>query len=366
MFAAGDFDLLRPWARMYLDMLPLQKHRTRTWYGHGGAHFPETIMFWGAEVSAHYGWTPFEQRKHPEAECSYVTYYWTCGIELTLMLWTHFTYTADETIARDSLIPIADAVTEFFDVHYPRGADGKIRFEPAQALETWQDATNPTPEIAGLRYVLPKLLELSASLTTDAMRSRWRRMMDELPPLPAGEKAGRRVILPAERFDKLKNRENPELYVVFPFRLFGVGKPQLDLARDTFAARLHKSHDCWSQDDVQAALLGLSETAKEFVTKRASPASSSESRFPAFWNQFHDERPDMDHGGVLQLALQFMLMQCEGREIWLLPAWPGEWDADFRLHAPLSTMVEGKVRGGKIVDLKVAPEHRRADVILPS
>jgi hypothetical protein len=36
------------------------------------AHFPETITFWGAEVSAHYGWTPFEARARPEAECSYV------------------------------------------------------------------------------------------------------------------------------------------------------------------------------------------------------------------------------------------------------------------------------------------------------
>ena len=67
-------------------MLPLQKHRTRTYFDHGGAHYPETIMFWGAEVSAHYGWTPFEQRKRPEAECSYVTYYWTGGLELSLIL----------------------------------------------------------------------------------------------------------------------------------------------------------------------------------------------------------------------------------------------------------------------------------------
>jgi hypothetical protein len=364
MLAAGDFDLMMPWARMYLDMLPLQRHRTRTHFDHSGAHYPETITFWGAEVSAHYGWTPFEQRTHPEAECSYVTYYWTCGIELTLMLWTYYTYTLDEVFAREFLLPIADAVTEFFDLHYPRDARGTIRFEPAQALETWQDATNPTPEIAGLRYVLPKLLELPAHLPIEPLRSRWRRMLDELPPIPTGQKDGRAAILPAERFDKLKNTENPELYAVFPFRLFGVGKPGLDRARDTFAARLHRSHDCWSQDDVQMALLGLTGQAKEFVTARAGPASHSDSRFPAFWNQFHDERPDMDHGGVLQLALQFMLMQCEGRQIRLLPAWPGDWDADFKLHAPYQTVVQGKVRGGRIVDLLITPESRRADIVL--
>ena len=364
MIACGDWDLIHPWLRMYLDMLPLQRHRTQKYFGHGGAHYPETIQFWGAEVSAHYGWTPFEQRSTPEAECAYVRYYWSCGIELSLILWTRYVHTQEKNFARTFLIPIADAITEFYDLHYPRDERGKIRFEPAQALETWHEASNPLPEIAGLRYLLPKLLELPENLTTETMRSRWRRMIDELPPIPIGEKDGRRVILPADRVDKKKNTENPELYGVFPYRLFGVGKPDLDLARDTFAARLHREHDCWSQDEIQMALLGLADQAKDYLVQRASDASHSDSRFPAFWNAFHDWIPDMDHGGVLQLALQFMLMQCEGREIRLLPAWPKEWDASFKLHAPYQTIVEGAVKGGKLVNLRVTPESRRADVVV--
>jgi alpha-L-fucosidase 2 len=364
MRAAGDFDLMQPFFRMYREMLPLQKHRTKTYYGHGGAHYPETITFWGAEVSAHYGWTPFEQRKQPEAECSYVTYYWTCGIELSLMACEYFAMTLDEEFARETLLPIADAVMEFFDLHYPRDASGKIRIEPSQAMETWHIAGNPLPDIAGLRYTLPKLLELPENLTTEVQRGRWTRMLGELPPLPIGEKDGATVLLPAEKFDKKKNTENPELYAVFPFRIFGVGKPDLDLARRTFAARLHQSHDCWSQDDIQMAMLGLAEQAKDFVSRRASPASHSDSRFPAFWNAFHDWIPDMDHGGVLQMALQSMLMQCEGSEIRLLPAWPREWDSEFKLHAPQQTIVEGKVRGGKIVDLTVTPKERRRDIVV--
>ncbi len=189
-------------------------------------------------------------------------------------------------------------------------------------------------------------------------------MLNELPDLPIGEKNGDAVLLPAEKFDKKKNTENPEMYAVFPFRIFGVGKPNLELARRTFANRLHISHDCWSQDDIQMAMLGLTEQAKDFVSRRASPASSSDSRFPGFWNSFKDWSPDMDHGGVLQMALQSMLMQWEGREIRLLPAWPREWEADFKLHAPAKTIVEGKVRAGKVIDLQVTPESRRRDVVM--
>ena len=55
-------------------------------------------------------------------------------------------------------------------------------------------------------------------------------------------------------------------------------------------------------------------------------------------------------------------MQCDGKEIILLPAWPREWDADFELHAPGRTKVRGRVRNGEIVDLEVTPAERRADV----
>src|SRR5207248_2581629 len=40
MLAAGDFDLMWPWLKMYLDQLPLQRHRTRTYFNHCGAHYP--------------------------------------------------------------------------------------------------------------------------------------------------------------------------------------------------------------------------------------------------------------------------------------------------------------------------------------
>lgn len=64
------------------------------------------------------------------------------------------------------------------------------------------------------------------------------------------------------------------------------------------------------------------------------------------------------------IGLQEMLMQTSENEIRLLPAWPEDWDVDFRLHAPENTIVEGSVRNGEIQDLNVTPEQRLADVII--
>lgn len=81
-----------------------------------------------------------------------------------------------------------------------------------------------------------------------------------------------------------------------------------------------------------------------------------------FYGPYCDWTPDQDHISVIQNALQLMLMQCEGNEILLLPAWPPKWDVDFKLHAPKNTTVECEVKDGSVVKLVVTPASRREDV----
>jgi alpha-L-fucosidase 2 len=57
-----------------------------------------------------------------------------------------------------------------------------------------------------------------------------------------------------------------------------------------------------------------------------------------------------------------MLMQTDGRKILLLPAWPKEWEVDFKLHAPYRTVVSGHVKQGKFTKLSVEPAARRKDI----
>jgi hypothetical protein len=87
------------------------------------------------------------------------------------------------------------------------------------------------------------------------------------------------------------------------------------------------------------------------------------SRFPAFWGPGHDYMPDQCHGGVSMMTLQTMLLQVDGKKLFLFPAWPKDWDVDFKLHAPYKTTIEGKLKGGKLISLKVLPENRKQDII---
>ena len=63
------------------------------------------------------------------------------------------------------------------------------------------------------------------------------------------------------------------------------------------------------------------------------------------------------------IGLQEMLMQTIGDQIVLFPAWPIDWDVDFKLHAPQQTTVECVLKDGVLTKLSVNPQSRRSDVV---
>ncbi len=185
--------------------------------------------------------------------------------------------------------------------------------------------------------------------------------MNELPEIPAETVDGEKILAPAESYSGSQNFENPELYAVFPYRIYGVGKPELGMACRTFEHRIHKNKNCWAQDGTQAAFLGLTEFAADDVISRVADKHAA-SRFPAFWGPNSDWIPDQDHGGNMLMTLQAMLMHVEGDEILLFPSWPKEWDVKFKLHAPHDTIIEGSLRGNKVISLNIEPAGREKDI----
>lgn len=381
MLPAGDLDLMAPFFRLYRDALPLAEARTRAYYGHGGAFFPETMTFWGTFLNENYGYersgTPVSSsdvvaavrgiKSQPplvpgDVSNSYIRRYWQGGLELVAMMLDYHAQVQDDAFWCETLLPLARAILAFYREHHPRrDAAGKMVLCPAQSLETWHDAANPLPDIAGLHWVTSALLALPGLSAAD--RTAWTELRDLLPPLPTRTEFWnkKKYLIPAERYDVLANSENPELYAVFPYRHYGTSRPELEVGRETYARRLHPGHACWRQDGIQAALLGLTDEAKQDVVQRFA-ASHSNFRFPAFFGPNYDWLPDFDHGGAAMTALQRMLLQTDGQKILLLPAWPCDWDVSFKLHAPQQTTVECVFQGGEIRSLVVTPEARRADV----
>lgn len=362
MPAAGDIDLMQPFFKMYSDLLPLGRYRTKLYFGHEGAYFPECINFWGIVFPGTWGDKYLADMPDRIQASGYHKYEFVGGLEMASMMFDTWLYTQDNTFLREKVLPFAEAMLTFFDKHYGLDEKGRLKLQPSQALETWWDCTNAMPEVAGLHYLTRQLKTLPAGLMTAEQMRLVDHLAAILPPIPTREVEGKKMLAPAERFDKKQNVENPELYAVYPFRLYGIGKPDIDYAVRALDARTDRGHFGWRQDDIFMALLGLTNQVRSGLVERASKWDKNR-RFPAFWGPNYDWTPDQDHGGVLTKTLQIMLVQCDDKKIRLLPAWPADWDVTFKLQAPYNTTLEGTAKQGKIERLDVSPKSRSADIV---
>lgn len=226
-------------------------------------------------------------------------------------------------------------------------------------------AYNSTSTIAGLKTVLTRMLELPDKYLSAGQRKHWEAMLKTIPPIAFREKDGHKTISPAWTWARINNQEIPQLYPVYPWGIYGIGKPDLEVAINTWKygtdIPIQKNHISWHQDAIFCARLGLTDEAAAITIKKLQ---DSERRYPTFWGPGHDWVPDHNWGGSGMIGLQEMLMQTDDKKIYLFPAWPKNWDVSFKLHAPYQTTVEGVLKEGKVVSLKVTPDSRRSDVEL--
>ncbi len=362
MPASGDYEMMQPLFKMYFAELPLAKYRTKMAFEHAGAYFPECTYFWGTVFTESWGDKSINEMTDRIQASGYHKYEWVCGPELASMMYDYYLYTQDKKFAKETFLPLVEQVMLFFEQHYKTDETGHLRFEPSQALETWWKCTNALPEVAGMHYLVSKIKGMPQDLLSMSIRNLIDKMEKILPPVPSRKFENKEMLAPAQKFDLHNNVENPELYAIFPFKLYGVGKPDIDLAINAFNYRNPKGYFGWRQDDIFAALLGLTKDAKAGIVERAKIWDKAQ-RFPAFWGPNYDWTPDQDHGGVLLKTIQVMLLQCDDSKIRLLPAWPKEWDVDFKLMTPYNTTVECSYKSGKIEKLIVTPASRKKDIV---
>lgn len=343
LVVSGDFDLLKPWFDMYMDMMPLQMDVTQKYYGHGGAFFPETLNFFGMFIQDDWGW---DNKDGKASQTRWIRYHYSGALEMLALMLEYYDYTEDEAFARDYVVPFATQTIRFFKEHWPM-IDRKFSFIPANSLEQFWDCLNPVDYIAGLKYTLSGLAGLPEGLVCDELKAEWKACADAVPDIPVSD--GK--ILPAYEYGTGRNFENPELYTVFPFRLYGLGLPDIEVAQKTYEARVFDAPTCWSQDAIQAALLGNAEDARKYLMRKVN-AVDKEIRFPAFWRPGSDYTPDLDNGGVIALTMQYMLLNCVNGQEMILPALPEGWSADFKLRTPDGKSVRVVSDGPDIVRIE--------------
>lgn len=371
MLRSGDFALMRPQFLFYLRSLKTAELRTKVYWGHAGASFTEQIENFGLPDCSEYGWD-MPTGHDPGVEYNaWLEYEWDTVLEFCQMILETERYAGEDI---HLYLPLIKSCLRFFSEHYQylaniRGrktldGNGHLVLYPGSAGETYKMAYNSSSTIAALRTVATRLLELPAGYLDNTDRKEWSTFLDRLPPLSFGTFDGHPTIAPASHWERVNNKESMQLYPVWPWGLYGIGKPGLDTALNTWKYDTNvvkfRSYIGWKQDNIFAARLGLTEAAADLTIRKLQ---DSQRRFPAFWGPGFDWTPDHNWGGSGMIGLQEMLLQTDGKIIRLFPAWPKDWDVHFKLSAPYNTTVEAILRQGKVEQLTVTPEERRKDVI---
>lgn len=353
LLKSGDFDLLRPQLDFYLNIYKNAEERSRLYWGHEGACLTEQIENYGLPCYPEYG-TKRPKGFDPGMERNaWLEYEWDTCLEFCMLALEAHRYSGMDI---EQYLPMIRSCLRFFDEHYQylanqRGAkrfdgNGKLVLYPGSGGETFKGAYNSTSTIAALRTV--------ATAVGDTA------LLRRLPDITVRDG----MLQPALHYERVQNVETTQLYPVFPWRMYGVGRPDLDIARNTYQndslAVKFRSHIGWKQDLIWAACLGLTDEARRLLELKMADGPH---RFPAFWGPGYDWTPDHNWGGSGMIGMQEMLMQEVDGKLYLFPAWPREWDVRFRLHASANTVVEAELKGGKVVRVKVTPSERLSDLV---
>ena len=277
---------------------PLCKARAKIYHQVNGVYFPETMTAFGTYSNGDYGW---DRRyvKPKDVMCPAWQYCWHQGLELVGLMLDYYDYTEDETFLTGELLPMARDVLAWFDARFPRDKAGKIELRPTQVLETYRpqdvldvqgrvvgrhEVVNDTPTVAGLESVLTRLLAAPRSAGRRSPTEKLAGHEENLATIAPGKRKRKTFIRRAEDYPKNAwNIENGELYAVSPFRLFGVGKP--NLATGLIRISGGCSLDCGGINlrwPVCRRPVGMTDEAQRQLLAKVANKHPNH-RFPAMW-----------------------------------------------------------------------------------
>lgn len=372
MLKSGDFDMMKSQFDFYNNMLNNAELRSMHYWGHQGACFTEQIENFGLPVGFEYSWKRPEDFDPGVQYNAWIEYQWDTVLGFCMMIIDTYFYNGTNI---SKYLPLIESCLKFYDEHYqylslkrtPKALDaqGKLVLYPSTALETYKMATNPITTVTALKCVSQAMLDLPKEYLTKEQREYIESFRKRIPDdIYYRVQNGKKTFSPAKSWERINNTEFPQLYTVFPWGIHGIGKEELDIARNTWYygndVPQQKGVISWQQNAIFCAKLGLKKEAAELTIQKMKDSGR---RFPTWWGPGYDWTPDHNWGGSGMIGLQEMIMQCDGNNIYIGAGLPDDWNVKFKLCAPQNTIVEGHISKGKVINLIVTPEYRKKDVI---
>lgn len=356
MLKSGDVDMMRSQFDYYKNLLNNTEWRSRHYWHHEGACFTEQMENFGLPNPSEYSWKRPEGFDPGMEYNKWLEYQWDTVLEFCFMILEAKRYAGIDV---EAYYPLIESSLRFFEEHYEylalqRGEpvldeNGKMNIYPGSACETYKMAKNASSTLAALHVLSEAFAKENIS---EEAKAHWQAFKAKLPALPVRTQKGKEMLAPAESWERINNTEAPQLYAVWPWRMYRMDSPAADKNRavNTYLydedVQQFRTYVGWKQYNIFAACLGLTDDAKHLTLLKFQ---DSQHRFPSFWGPGFDWTPDHNWGGSAMIGLQEMLLQEKfDGSLAICPSWPKDWDVHFKLHAPKQTVVEAQWYQGQL------------------
>ena len=331
-------------------------------------------------------WTIEERLQSPYGPTSHIL---GTTAKVPYLYWRRYEFTQDVAWLREQAYPMLRGAAEFYR-NFPnlkKGEDGRYHIHHINSNESVQGVRDSDEDLSAMRGIFPAAIRAAEILHEDAeLRTAWREVLTHLAPLPmsddpdvlGGAAHGPRTFARGRKPALVGRGGRPDGNSL-PMWFFDLVSLETDDAalleagQATFSASFDSAIGprttvgVLSKIAVAGALLGRADSARYLVPSQMRSTSGERG------GAYNDGRPllnrlalreghqalDAQRLGRAADALQLSLLSSQppgpAREpiLRLLPAWPKEWDASFRLLARGAFVVTASARGGKVETLDI-------------
>lgn len=360
MLAHNECGDVKRFLEYYTSFSDINRAKAKEYYGAEGEYNTEIMTSFGLMPNYVYGYTEGKPPGYSDNRYGGAVDI-SPGLELSYFMLDYCIFSGDRDFLSARVLPFTRNLFRFIETRFRERENGKIVLAPLHAVETYWDTVNPVTVTAGIRAVIKKARETDMS---EEYGEYFDRIWEMTPEIVYSESPFGRVVAPAEKYSEERhNVESPEIYAIFPFDNM-IEEITKETALNTYRNGLrvsgnyrsmvmgedssNPSYSGWHYEGIVAAILGQTDDCREILTANAAYKHIN-ARFPAMWGPAYDSLPDTDHASNIVNLLQAMVMRREGRKIYLLPAFPKEWNLEFKLWPDNETWIKAEYRaGGKV------------------
>lgn len=362
------------------------------------AHMQPYTSRWNFMVGGHWDgprWVYGERGYGPYGPTSHIL---SRGAKIAYQYWQRYEYTQDRAWLRDRAYPILKGVAAFYR-RFPnvrRGPDGLWHIHYVNSNEGLWGGRDTDEEIASMRALFPVLIRASEILGVDAgRRGEWRDFAAHLSPLPRSDRPevydpvrtaggpvwersflpvvlGRQSPLPDQNtlpewfFDECNLESPPAVRALANATLDAMSRPGFGGRRPATAgaaaarrrrffapSRYGRRIGVLSKLPLAGVELGRVDATRQWIVSQMLGGETeilpNRMDLREGYQTMGVERLG-DAADALHTALCMDLPPAPGGLpiVRLFPAWPPEWDADFRLVCRGDFVVSASQRGGRI------------------